>query len=719
MITAAGQSGFLLPPDGPAVADEELLMGPHDEVEEGEPVGMDDEELEALIAYEIDEAVNIQVTLGKERQLATDYYNGADYGDEVEGRSKAKTRDVRDTVNAIMPDLMRIFFGAEHVVEFIPRGPEDEAQAEQETDYIDYVLKCDNPGFLTLYWAFQDAMVRRRGVVKWWWEESSEVTVDTYTSLSPEAANLLLEEGQSVGASVETEANPEGTYNVLVRRKAHDGRIRIEAIPPEEFLINASARSIEKSRFTAHQCTKTVGELIAMGLPEELVEEQAGISEFHDRDYEARKRIPTGHLLSSNTQDEANRPVLYTECYYNVDYDGDGIAELRQICTIGENHKVVRNSPASERPFADFCPCPEAHTTFGKGLADLVMDIQRLKSTVMRRILDSLSQSIDPRTAVVEGQVNIEDVLNNETGGIIRMRAPGMVQPFILPFVGQQALPVMELLDSTKQDRTGISKAAAGLDADALQSTTKAAVAATVSAANRHVEMIARILAETGMKSLMRGLRRLSVRHQDKQRTVRLRNKWVQVSPASWSADADVQVNVAMGSGSREERLAGLERIAQRQEAVLQNYGPGNPLVSLAQYRRTLGKILELSGFRNPGLYFNDVPDDYQPPPQQPGQTPEQQSAMLLAQVQAKQIEADIEMKKADLALKREEMLLRDDRERDKNEADVILRARELEMRYSQAVDIAQIQANTDRHRIQTEAVSAQQPPAAPVGQEG
>lgn len=695
-VTLAASSlaaGLRLPPSGELEDEEE------GDDEESEAMSLED--LEAFLNTEMTECDSVQMTLSEQRKLATDYYHGELYGDEEDGRSKVVTREVQDTVNAIMPNLMRIFFGPEHVAEFSPRGPEDVGLAEQMTDYVDYVFKVDNPGFMVLYTAFQDALIRATGPVKWWWEKSTEVTEDEFSGLSEEAVMQLAADTAADGGEIFPMPGPDGLYSALVRRKRTSGQIRVQAIPPEEFLISAKARDIDSARVVAHRRLVSVSELVSMGYDEEEIEEYANISAIEPFYSEARKRMPVHTPWDSSTTDEAGREVLYTEAYAKVDFDGDGIAELRKICAVGENYHILHHEPANERPFADFCPQPEAHTVFGTSIAELVMDIQRIKSSVFRRILDSLAQSIHPRTAIVEGQANLDDVMNTAMGAPIRMRAPGMVQPFVVPFVGPQALPVVDYFDQVKQDRTGISKAAAGLDADALQSTTKAAVAATVSAANSRIEMIARIFAETGMKRIMQGVAKLAARHQDKARIVRLRNQWVQVSPADWNTSFDVQVNVAVGAGTVEEKVMALERIAQRQEAILQQYGPQNPLVTVAQYRNTLAKIIEFAGFRDPGQFFSPVPHDYQPPPPQPPQDPQAQATTLLAQVQAEQIRADIAMKREELALKHQEMLLRDDRERDKNEAEILLKVREMELKYQASVDTAQITAAINRERAQ------------------
>jgi hypothetical protein len=324
----------------------------------------------------------------------------------------------------------------------------------------------------------------------------------------------------------------------------------------------------------------------------------------------------------------------------------------------------------------------------------------------MRNTLDSLAQSIHPRTAVVEGQVNIDDVLNNETGAIIRMRAPGMVQPFSSPFVGQPAFAMMDYMDQMREDRTGMSKAAMGLDPDALQSTTKAAVAATVSASQSRLELQARILAE-GMKKLFKGILYLITTHQDKPRMVRLRNEWVQIDPRVWDANMDVSVNIGLGNGDVNEKLNGLNMIMQKQEQIMAQFGPMNQIASLPMYIRTLQKAIELSGYKDASSYFNSLPADFQMPQQEPQQTPEQ----VLARVQAQSIQADIQKKAAELELQREKMIRDDDYRRDQLAQDLMLKKYELELKYGTAISTAEIMAmqNLDREAMKQESAIVQQ----------
>lgn len=711
--------------------------------EAGEESGekpMDDAELQSIVGSEIEDAISyIDSDLSPTRAQATQYYRGDLFGNEVDGNSQAVSTEVRDVVNAMLPSVMRTMFSSEKVVEFVPRGPEDVAVAEQATDYANYVIQQDNDGFMVLYSTFKDALIRKCGVVKTWWDERTTVRVEQYTGLDEQTITVIQNEPDAIVSVIEQYDDPaynpqmaqpqmdpmtgqpmldeQGMpimppapqlFDAVIKRVTKSGRIAIAAIPPEEFLLSRNARSLEDSSIVAHRKMATVAELVEMGYDEEQINEYITSSEFEANDEYLRRRAVTTTI---GMADESNNPmmqrVLYIESWIRVDYDGDGLPELRKICTMGDGYTVVNNEPADFIPFADF-PCdPEPHTSplEANSIFDYTKDIQEIKSDILRNTLDSLAQSIHPRTAVVEGQVNMDDVLNNETGAIVRMRSPGMVQPLVTPFVGNEAFTMLGYMDQVKEDRTGMSKAAMGLNADALQSSTRAAVAATISASQSRLELTTRILA-AGMKKLFKNVLTLIVAHQDKPRIVRLRNQWVAIDPRAWDANMDVSINVALGNGDVEQKMAMLQMISNIQKEALMQMGPQNPLVTPGQFSNTLRKMVELAGFKDSSQFFNAVPADYQPPQKEDKPTPEE----ILAQVQAQSIQADIQKKAAELELDREKMLRADDRERDRVEADTMLRAYEMQLKYGTQVDVASIKAMMERDREALRTLQPQQP---------
>jgi hypothetical protein len=686
---------------------------------------MDDTELQGIVAGELEDAVSyIDADVSPIRAKGTEYYRGDPFGNEEDGRSQVVAMEVRDTVSAMLPSLMKVFFSTENVVEYMPRGPEDVAGAQQATDYANYVFTADNNGFMTTYALFKDSLVRKCGIAKYWWEEVEEVKIEEYSGLDDQTLQVLMQEGAEVKIVVsypEPGAMPQMDmttglpmpvpmiHDVEIKRSTKDGRIRIMAVPPEELILDRRARSFDDAGIIAHRQMATVSDLIGMGYDQDEIEENISSTDLDSNDeYLARQPLSTT-MGAGDSMNPMQQRVLYVEAYMRIDFDGDGIPELRKICCMGSSYTMVRNLPASYIPFVDF-PCdPEPHTSPLEAMSifDITHDIQEIKSEIMRNTLDSLAQSIHPRTAVVEGQVNIDDVLNNETGAIIRMRAPGMVQPFSSPFVGQPAFAMLDYMDQMREDRTGMSKAAMGLDADALQSTTKAAVAATVSASQSRLELQARILAE-GMKKLFKGILYLMTTHQDKPRMVRLRNEWVQIDPRVWDASMDVNVNIGLGNGDANEKIQAMTMIAGKQEQIMQQFGLANPVVTPAMYIRTIQKIVELSGTKDASSYFQALPADFQlPQADAPKPTPEE----VLAQVQAQSIQADIQKKAAELELKREQMIRDDDYRRDQLAQDLMLKKYELELKYGTAISTAEITAmqNLDREAMKQQAAIVNQ----------
>jgi hypothetical protein len=671
--------------------------------QEIDPNVMSDDELQGIVGKEIDDAIDyIDNNISPIRAQATEYYRGEPFGDEEDGRSQVVSMDVRDTVQAILPSLMRIFHSTDNTVEYAPQGPEDIAAAEQATDYANFIINRDNNGFLAMHSAFKDALIRKVGILKCWWDDQTTIDAYNYTGLDDNALAALAADPDAmitVQASMpvgEPALNPMTgemlpppmMHDVRVEYTRPDGRVKLEAVPPEELLISREAKSIAEADYVAHRRIVTVSELVAMGYDYDEVASMSSAYDDMNTNVERYTRNPALTNEMNERNDPAMRKVLYVENYIRVDYDGDGIAELRKICTAGDGNKILNNEPIDMAPFATFCPDPEPHDFFGISVADTVMDIQRIKSVIMRNTLDSLAMSIHPRVAVTEGMVNLDDVMNTEVGSIIRQRQAGQVQPLSMPFVGREAFPVLQYMDQVKEARTGISKASQGLDANVLQSTTASAVAATVSAAQQHIELIARVFAETGMKDLFKIVLHLITTHQDAPRMVRLRNEFVPIDPRVWNSNMDVSINVALGRGTDAERMMMLRQIGEMQKDAMKTMGPQNPLTDITKLSNTLKAMTELAGFKDTSQFWSN-PAEFTPPPKQ--EKPDVNE--MLIQVQIQQIQADIQKKAAQLQLDREKMQMDDDRKRDELEAELFVKAEEMKAKYGGQLNVEQIRS--------------------------
>jgi hypothetical protein len=679
------------------------------EMEALNPNVMGEDELQGIVGKEIEDARDyVDNTVSPIRASATQYYRGEPFGNEEDGRSQVVSMDVRDTVQAIMPSLMRIFHGTDRTVEYIPQNAEDVASAKQATEYANYVINRDNSGFLHMHAAFKDALIRKVGVLKCYWDDQTKFETHDLTGLDDNALAALMADPDAEIEIVASEPVGEPDFDpmtgeIITAPMMHaarvtythpDGRVRLEAVPPEEFLISREAKSIEESDYVAHRRILTVSELVSMGYDYDEVSAMASAHEDMTTNIERLTRNSALDNELNERHDPAMKKVMYIENYIKVDYDGDGIAELRKICTAGDGNKILMNEPCAMVPFASFCPDPEAHDFFGMSIADTVADIQRIKSNIMRNTLDSLAMSIHPRMAITEGMVNIDDAMSTEVGSVIRQRQPGSVQMLSMPFVGREAFPVLQYMDELKEARTGISKASMGLDAGALQSSTASAVNATVAAAQQHIELIARIFAETGMKQLYKIVLHLLTTHQDQPRMVRLTNEFVPIDPKAWNANMDVSVNIALGKGNDTERMMMLKQIGDMQKEAIMQMGPVNPLTDISKLANTLKAMTEIAGFKDSSQFWSD-PAKFRAPPKE--DKPDLNEQLIMVQIQ--QIQADMQKKAAELALEREKMLMDDDRKRDELDAELFVKAEEMAAKYGTQLNVEEIRANLQMNR--------------------
>lgn len=545
---------------------------------------------------------------------------------EAPTKSSFVSTDVRDAILMMLPSLIRIFAASENAVALVPRTAQEEAMAEQATAYVNYVFWQDNPGFLSLYGAFKDALTLKTGFIKWWTDTTKSVKQKTFQNITMEQLQLLLSEDQTARVVKDTmRQNEFGGIDVVVEGVESKPLIRVEGVPPEEMRLDRDARTFAKSRLVGHERKATVDELTGMGYERDLCLNYVQASEIHNFTMEDQIRNP-GRSMSSRVNDG----VLYGEWYVRVDGDGDGVAELRYVCTMGESHEIVKDEPANRIKVAMFSVDPISHTLVGDSIADLTKDIQRIKSNMTRGVLDSLAESINPRTVVNELVTNLDDALNDDLGAVIRTRGdPGAAVQFATtPFVGQAALPVLEYLDAVLQRRTGLSDAAKGLDPKALQSSTMIGVEAVINGQQERTELVARVLAETGYRDLFHGLFNEITENENQSRTLRINGAWQAYHTSMFDADMSVEVNPTLGKGSDAIRMMTLQQIKQDQMMIFQQFGPQNPVVGVPEMLNTISDMLAIANIKNPGRYFK-TPDPQTL--QQMQSSPKEPDAMTIA----------------------------------------------------------------------------------------
>lgn len=564
--------------------------------------------------------------------------------DEAPNKSGFVSTDVRDTILTILPSLIRIFTASEKVAEFTPTTEANQAMADQAYDYINYIFYEENDGFLILHSVFKDALTVKAGIVRWWTDTTQEVAEQTYRNITREQLQMLVSENENVEV-VDGEIAPDGqtVAYVTLRYVVSKPQQKIIAVPPEEFRISRYARSLSTSRLIGHEFDKPVSECIAEGIDPDIIAERiAPRPSFSD------ERFLRNPGLSDDFRN-TYETVSYGEWYVRIDADGDGIDELRHICTIGNDYYVVLDEVVPYHNFAVFSPDPRPHTVIGDSVADLIIDIQRIKSFMIRGLLDNLVESTNPKMVINQLNTNIEDALNDDVGAIIRTNGdPNASVAFSkVPYVGSDLQTNIDYLDSVRASRTGITEASKGLDPKAMQSTALSGIDAIVSGAQERIELIARILAETGMKDMLKGLLREITNNPNQARTIQLRGQWQNVDPSLFDPTMRVRVNPTLGKGSDMIRLQALQMVNQTQATIVEKYGiQNNPLVGPIEFRNTQVDMLALVNIKNASRYFKPITEQQV---QQIDATPkEPDPATVLAQAELEKVKAQTAGKIAD-----------------------------------------------------------------------
>jgi hypothetical protein len=641
---------------------------------------MDENKLKSIIESEIDNALGfIETDTTDERQKALEYYLREPYGNEIEGKSAIVTGEVAEVVDGALPQLIRVFTSSDNVVEFQPVNDGDEPFAKQATEYCNWVFYKENDGFLILHNWFKDALLQKTGVVKAYWDNKQDVTKEKYENLSDDELLMLMQDQEFEVISQETIENSievidpmtgmpavdpmtgmpmmqtNRTHNVKIKKTVNKGSVVVENIPPEEFLISKRAKTIEDSPFVAHRRQMTRSELIAMGFDRKIVE---GLAAGDTLEFSPERiaRYTRGEEPNSmGSQDESMEIIEVYECYIKTDYNNDGIAELRRV--VYASHEILEDMDCDYVPFHSICPIPIPHKFYGQSLADRALDLQLIKSTVVRQMLDNLYLTNNYRVGAVEGQVNLDDLLTSTAGGVVRIKNPNAIVPMTVQSNVAQSFPMLEYLDGIQARRTGVSDSQNGIDPNILQNVTAAAVSAMSQASAGKLELIARIFAETGVKSLFKGILQLLCKYQDKERVIRLNGKFIPFNPREWNDQYNVSINVGLGTGTRQEQLATMQMILSKQEEIIQGYGLSNPLVSIKQYRDTLAKFINMAGFKDATAFMNEIT------PEQNEQFSQPTPPKVDANVEATQILAQVEREKADLRSRTEMAKLELERE--------------------------------------------------------
>ncbi len=652
-----------------------------------------EKEILAILGKELHNASGfIGGELVARRKKSLEYYLGMPLGNEQEGRSQVVSNDVLDTVESLMPSLMRIFTSGDNVFNCEGVGPEDDEMARQCSDYLNYIFYKENNGFVALYSAFKDALIQKNGILKVYWDDSQKTEREEYTRLTDDEFNDLVADPQvkvknhseyeeAITDDRGKEIDKIALHDVVIHRTRLYGQVKIEPVPPEEFLIERRCKSIDSANFVCHRTTKTRTELVEMGFDKDLVEGlPSGDADYFTEDKFIRhQNIDLSHGASDG--DKSTTDITVHESYIKLDVNEDGKAELVKIITAGSGTgKILDIEEIDTIPFISMTPVIMPHRFHGRSVSELVEDIQLIKSTVMRQMLDNMYLTNNNRVAVQDGQVAMDDLLTNRPGGIVRTKQPpqNVMMPIQAQPITDQASGMLAYLDSVKETRTGVTRQSQGLDADTLNKTATGQNQILTQSQMR-MELIARIFAETGVKDLALKIFELVCKYQHKEKIVRIRGKYIPMRPYEWKDRVNVTVQVGLGTGSKEQQLILLNAILERQmQAINLQQNVFGPMVNLRNVYNSLKKLIENAGLNGIEPYFMDPDVGAAQMPQLPPKPPTEFEKVTLAQVQG---ENQREQLKAEVRLKEVEGRMR------QQLLDFEIKIKELELKYGSKID--------------------------------
>ncbi len=593
--------------------------------------------------------------IAHEQAQAMDYYLRKPFGTEEEGRSQVISSDVWDVVEGLTPLVLKPFVSSDDVVSFRPHGPEDEEAAAQETDYINFIVTQRNDNFEQLVAWVKTGLLQKNGVVKWWWDSSKQTSLERVTDVPEDAFAAILQDPSIEVVDHSEEATADGVvlHSATLRISNEAGRPVYEVVPPDEYVIGRDARSVNpaKARFFQHRRRVTISQLREWGY--DVADDAPGGDEDDDMSpiRQSREKEEEDRSLSGHGNDPASREVLFKETYIRVDFDGDGLAELRKVCSVGR--EILANEETEEIPFAAWTPYQQPFKFYGRCPADEAMEVQLSKSAVLRQTMDNIYTINNNRVYAGRG-VNLDDLVDNQISGVVRVDSDDVgrvVQPAEVQPIGQITLPLIEYFDTIKENRTGFTRYNQGTDADTLNKTATGIRIIAENAGSR-VEIIARAFAETGLRQLMLGIHALCRRHATRQEVVRLRGKYVQVDPRAWQSRFDMTVQVGLGNADKQMKLQGAQMLMAEQKQLAQVPG----LVTPVNFYNGAAKLAEAVGFRNAELFFSDPSKQPPAPPPDPTQDP----AFQLQMREQDRKDAELQLKAEEVQLKRADLELRD-----------------------------------------------------------
>lgn len=666
--------------------------------------GMSDDDLLKHLKRERERAIGLDNgdELSEERTKALEYYQGT-MSDipTLPNRSQAVSSDVADAVETILPDLLEIFTGGDDVAVFAPVGQEDEDAAKQETDYVNHVVFKENNGFMLLYEMFKDALIEKTGVALSWWEETTEDTEEHFTGKSQDELAILMELSKSGEFElIDVRPGPLG-YDITISRSKTYGCVKNMAVAPEDFAVASDTIRLPDATYCAMRSVKRAQDLIAAGVARDIVDKLPS-NTAGDKDTEDQARDTVGESESGGDGDGDLRSVETITHFIRIDADEDGKPEILKVVTGHGETVLISKEQVSRVFFSALTPYPTAHRFYGLSLADLLLEVQKIKTALYRMLLDSGYFALNQRLEVAMDAANgftIPDLLRNEPGMPIRSKTGNAVKPVQSGSIAFDPYKAIEFFSTVAEQRTGVVRNAQGLNPDTLHDTAKGAMA-LMAAAQKRVRMIARIFAETGVKDLFLNVHALIRENATQPSIARLRNKWVPIDPTKWGSRKDMVIEVGLGASGRDHDIASMAQVmAVTEKLVMQQGGLNGPMVTAKNVHAVVTSFYEKLGLKAPERFVSDPGD--KPQPEKPD--PKAAAAQQQTQIQAAKAQADAQLKQQQAQVQAqldiEEMNRRFELQRAQMQEEFRLReqemAAEFELRRREAILNARVKVET------------------------
>jgi len=641
------------------------------------------EDLVRIINTEISYSQTYNTKIARERAKAFKYFNKEPFGNEKKGRAAYVSSEVQETISWIMPQIMKVFH-SEDVVQFDPTGPGTEIDAELATAYCTYVLYKKNPGFLIIHDFVFDALLQKNGILKIYYDNTIEYSREEFKGLNDlELTQLLQDEDVEPVEhdSQESEPNPltgetQQTHDITIKRKkAHQGKIKIINVPPEEIVVSSRTRSLDldDSPFVAHRVQKTISWLREQGYKiEDDIEDGTDASTAFSQERIARDTRDGTFYYDNHTQlmptDPSQREVWVVEAYFKCDYNGDGIAEYRKVTKVG--NKILDNEEVYTQPFVSTSPFPQPHKWNGRSMADEVMDLQLLKSMLMRANLDSMTFNINPAKAIdMNKVVDPNDLLDTNPGNYIKMRGDINNAFFPLPStgVGAESFKLLEYIDNIAESRSGVSRMTQGIDGNVFNKTATG-TQAIMSASQEKIALIIRIIAETGIGPMYKKIIGLATNYADGPELIRINSEFAEVDPKQWTNLDTITICVGTGALDKQQDLVNINQLLALQEKIGGLPPQISSMVDPNKVYNSVSRLIKGMGYKNPAEFFNNPKGQLyqqglqaasqQTPPPDPNMIMAQ-SQMALAQVKGQQVQADTQKTQQEMFLKQQDLDLR------------------------------------------------------------